>query len=408
MDSSAETAMQKTESSKFERFLPWITLGALVLGIVFGLLLPRAAESISFLGTAYVSLLKLLIVPLLMCQIFVTTSKNGVKTGRVLLRTILLFALMFAVTFLLTALLTGLIRPGSSYVLPEEAYEGASADIGAEGIFANLISDNIFSSMTSGKLFPCVLFSLLCGLAASILKAERLTAVMEDLSAVFSKLLQWLMFLTPIGVFSLMATATVQNGISVLKTAGGYILFAWGCCIVALILVMILPAWIFCKVRPSRYIRAMIHVWTVSLSTCSSMATLPVTMRTCEEEFHVPDRITSIVVPLGCTIHMCGGAVSFCLLSMFTMQAAGVPLTLGLFLDMLVMAEIINMAAPGIPGGGIAIGAAYLSGLGLPLGFMGIYSGIYRLLDMAYTTLNVTGDVTANLLLSKAEEDKNA
>jgi len=118
----------------------------------------------------------------------------------------------------------------------------------------------------------------------------------------------------------------------------------------------------------------------------------------------VPEEITGIVVPLGCTIHMCGGAVSFCLLGLFTMQMAGLPVTLGMFLYMLLLATLINMAAPGIPGGGIVIGATYLTILGAPTGFIGLYSGIYRLLDMAYTTLNVTGDITANVLISEAEK----
>ena len=83
-------------------------------------------------------------------------------------------------------------------------------------------------------------------------------------------------------------------------------------------------------------------------------------------------------------------------------------MSIGMFFAMLLLAELLNMAAPGIPGGGIALGAAYLSGLGLPLGFLGIYSGIYRFLDMTYTTLNVTGDVTANILLSNEQEQKDA
>ena len=129
-------------------------------------------------------------------------------------------------------------------------------------------------------------------------------------------------------------------------------------------------------------------------------------MRVCNEEFGVPESVTSLVVPLGCTIHMCGGAVSFCLLGLFTMQMAGLPVTVPFFLQMLLVATLMNMAAPGIPGGGIVLGATYLTILGAPTGFIGLYSGIYRLLDMAYTTLNVTGDVTANVLIAKGEEKR--
>ena len=99
---------------------------------------------------------------------------------------------------------------------------------------------------------------------------------------------------------------------------------------------------------------------------------------------------------------MCGGAVSFSLLAMFTAQMYGIPITLPMYLTMLISALLINMGAPGIPGGGIVIGATYLTLLGLPISFIGFYAGIYRLLDMAYTTMNVTGDITANCIIKES------
>ena len=166
---------------------------------------------------------------------------------------------------------------------------------------------------------------------------------------------------------------------------------------------MILPVWIFAKVNPIDYIKKVSKVWLMSFTTCSSLATLPTTIKICNEEFDIPEDITNLVVPLGCTIHMCGGAVSFALLGIFTSKLFGVELTFTLFMQMIISATLINMSAPGIPNGGIVIGATYLSLLGIPLEFIGFYSGIYKLLDMAYTTLNVTGDVTTNILISKEE-----
>ena len=102
------------------------------------------------------------------------------------------------------------------------------------------------------------------------------------------------------------------------------------------------------------------------------------------------------MVPLGTTIHMCGGAVSFSLLGLFCSSLFGVEITFGKYVLMLIYAILINMAAPGIPNGGVAIGATYLQLLGIPLDFIGFYSGIYKLLDMIYTSLNVT-DVNLEL-----------
>ena len=151
----------------------------------------------------------------------------------------------------------------------------------------------------------------------------------------------------------------------------------------------------------------------LTISTCSSLAVLPETIKICKKEFQISDKNADILVPLGCTIHKCGGAVSFALLGIFCSKLFGIDITISSYLFMLLSALLINMAAPGIPSGGIVLGATYLSLLNIPLSFMGIYAGIYRLLDMPYTTLNVTGNVVANIVINenlkklKKENKKN-
>ena len=179
---------------------------------------------------------------------------------------------------------------------------------------------------------------------------------------------------------------------------------AWSGTILITLLVMIIPLWYKCKISPIEYLKKIANVWLIALSTRSSAATLPTTIKTANEQFNVPEEITDIVVPLGCTIHMCGGAVSFSLLALFNCQMLGISVTPVMFIIMVLSALLLNMGAPGIPGGGIALGATYLSILNIPLNFIGFYAGIYPLLDMAYTTLNVTGDITANCLIKESLE----
>ena len=97
---------------------------------------------------------------------------------------------------------------------------------------------------------------------------------------------------------------------------------------------------------------------------------------------------------------MCGGAVSFALRGLFCSKLFGVQITIGKYILMLIYAILINMAAPGIPNGGVVIGATYLQLLGIPLDFIGFYSGIYKLLDMIYTSLNVTDDIASNVIIN--------
>lgn len=255
--------------------------------------------------------------------------------------------------------------------------------------------------MSGNAILPVIIFAFAFGIAIRQCKLEKVRAVMTELDTAFGKMLSYVMYLTPFGVFALMSNTVVSYGGKILGTAALYAGCAYLGCVLITLLVMMLPVWIAAGINPIQYVRRVYKVWVLTLTTCSSAATLPTTVRICNEEFGVPEKITNLVVPLGCTIHMCGGAVSFSLLAMFNMQMMGIPMTFGLMMIMLLSALLLNMGAPGLPGGGIVIGATFLSILGIPLTFIGFYAGIYRVLDMAYTTMNVCGDVTANVLINR-------
>jgi Na+/H+-dicarboxylate symporter len=171
---------------------------------------------------------------------------------------------------------------------------------------------------------------------------------------------------------------------------------------------MVLPCCLYTKVSVGMLLRACGKIALVTLSTTSSAATLPTTIRVSIEDLRAPESVSKFTLPLGCTINMCGGACSFCCLAVFVSDFYGVGLSFGTIVFLVVVATLINMAAPGIPGGGVVLGASFLSILGLPMDLMGPISGFYRLLDMAFTTVNVEGDVAANLIIAKSIGDYDA
>lgn len=368
----------------------YLSLLAFLLGILFGRFTPGVFGSIGFIGTWYVKILKILVYPLLAVEIVPGVYRAAGQFTRRLLRTLALFLVLFAVSFLLTAVLVSLLGPGRGLNLFGEDYAGNVAVFRPGALFKGVLL--------------CILISFAVGLIVGKLRWEKFISLFETLRRWVNVFLAYFLWVTPAAVFVLMGSAVANYGSILLGAGVRYILTAWLGCVLITALVMILPVWLFCGIRPGEYVRKAAKIWLVSLSSCSSAATLPTTVRVCNEDFGVPAEITGIVVPLGCTIHMSGGAVSFCLLALFTCQMSGIAVSFGSFLLMLALATAMNMAAPGIPGGGIVLGATYLGTLGLPTGFIGLYSGIYRLLDMAYTTVNVTGDVTANLLLKKWED----
>ncbi len=384
-----------------------ITLGAFGLGILGGLLFPSIMLSLEFLGTIYINLLKMMIIPILFFGIVTAlTSTEKRQISKITIRTIILFIVMFTLSFLINSGFVSLLKPGTTFTFSNVIWEGEITQISLASFFTSFFPDNILRVATENAILPIILFAFVVGFAINHLDKykEFLIQLNVSINAIFNQILQWIMYLTPIGVFALMGTTVANFGPSVLASGAAYILSAWIGCVIIAILVMILPVWLYCKINPIEYIRKVSEIWMMTLSTCSSAATLPNTIRVCNEKFNVPKELTNIIVPLGCTIHMCGGAVSFSLLALFNMQMYNIPLTFPLFMTMLIVALLINMGAPGIPGGGIVIGATYLSILGVPLTFIGFYAGIYRLLDMAYTTMNVTGDISANLLIKKSLE----
>lgn len=379
---------------------------AFVAGIFLGIILPNYSAAYKAIGSVYINFLKLLALPVLMCMVYGAIAKKTEKKN-LLIKVLIIFVIMFAASFLLTAGIVSLVRPGANIPVPEQIWDGSATEFSFSTFISKIIPSNLFSAMVSGDFLPCILIASAIGFAAKKTGADILTSWVADVEKTALKLLEYVMRLTPIGVFFLMAAAASAGGISVIGTGLKYIACAWGCCLIAVIAIMLLPVCIIKKMSPFRYIYKVRRVVVNTISTCSSAATLPITIETCRNEFNIDEDICGITAPLGCTIHMCGGAVSFCLLALFTFQMENMKITLGLFLLMLFAAEVINMAAPGIPGGGIVIGASYLSLLGVPLQIMGLYSGIYRFLDMAYTTLNVLGDITANVIVQYYRDRKN-
>lgn len=393
---------------KIKLILSIVTLVCLGLGFLFGFVAPEFSKGIKFIGDWYVNLLKIIIGPIIFVSIFLNIVKRQKSGSLIVLKTVLMFICMFAITFLLTAGIVAIAKPGEGFVFNDPKDLPNAADFGAGSILNNVVHANI-KDLFYGKnlLFVIILafvLSLLMSLSPDKKNAEKMCEVVRRY---LNYALQVILILTPLAVISLVSNVVVTYG-SIIITAGlKYILFAWGCSILTILLVMVLPVWLIAKINPITYIRKVAKVWLISLSTCSSVATLPHTIKCCNEDFGVDEKITDVVVPLGCTIHMCGGAVSFALLGLFVSQMSGFSITFGTFILMILSATLINMAAPGIPGGGVVIGISYLSILNLPInGFYGFYYGIYKILDMPYTTLNVTGDISANIILNHFEKKK--
>lgn len=377
------------------------------LGVVLGLAAPKVSLSTRVVGEVYLNLIRLMVLPVALTAVFcgITNIKSGALLRRLGLRTVALYVLMFLLSAGVSLCIAALLRPGRGLVLIAlPVYEGEVAEPTVGSFLTNLVPTNLFDAAAKGNLLALILFAMALAVAtvAAGEPARPLITAMNALSAALTKLLGYVMELSPLGVLSLMAAALAQYGAGIFGALARYILCCYACCLMVFVLVMVLPAWLYAKAPLKTLLTACGKIALVTLSTTSSAATLPTTLQVSLEDLQAPAGVSRFTLPLGCTINMCGGACSFCCLALFVADFYGVTLPLGTWVMLVLTATLMNMAAPGIPGGGVVLGASFLSLAGLPLNLMGPIGGIYRLLDMAFTTINVEGDVTANLILSRS------
>jgi len=380
-----------------------------LLGILLGIIAPELSVKTKVIGDIYLNLIKLMVIPIVICAVFcgIANISDGALLRKIGFRTVALYVVMFVASAVISLGIAYLIRPGLNTQFDNTpVYEGAVTTPTVTDFLKNIVPTNIFASMAAGDTLPVILFTIVFAVAIVAIgeMGKPVTVLMNSLSGAFFKMLGYFMELSPIGVMSLMAYSVAQYGAGIFGSLAKYILTCWLCCIVVFFVVMVLPVRIFTGMPVKQFLAACGKIALVTLSTTSSAATLPTTINVSIHDLKAPADISRFTLPLGCTINMCGGACSFCCLAVFVSDFYGLSLPFSTIVFLVFVATLINMAAPGIPGGGIVLGASFLSILGLPIDLMGPISGFYRLLDMAFTTINVTGDVAANLLIAKSVE----
>ena len=376
-------------------------------GIALGFAAPDFSIATKVVGDIYLNLIKLMIIPIVVCAVFcgIANINDGALLRRIGFRTVLLYVLMFVASAAVSLAIAYAIRPGFGTVFenaPE--YSGKITNPTISSFLITIVPTNIVQAAADGSTLPVILFTIVFAVAIVAIKEKGKAVLdfMNSLSAAMFKMLAYFMELSPLGVMSLMAFSVAKYGAGIFGSLAKYIACCWLCCIVVFFLVMVIPTCMYTKVGFGRLLRACGKISLVTLSTTSSAATLPTTINVSMEDLGAPEGVSKFTLPLGCTINMCGGACSFCCLAVFVSDFYGVNLSFGTIVFLVFVATLINMAAPGIPGGGVVLGASFLSILGLPIDLMGPISGFYRLLDMAFTTINVEGDVAANLMIAKS------
>ena len=395
----------KTLFSKKNLFLR-VAIG-FFLGVILGFAAPGFSIATKVVGDIYLNLIKMMIIPVVVCAVFcgIANIHDGALLRKIGVRTVVLYVVMFVFSSAVSLAIAYAVRPGLGTVFENTpVYEGTITNPTISSFLTTIVPTNIIKAAADGSTLPVILFTIVFAVAIVAIgeKGKPVLQFMNSLSEAMFKMLAYFMEVSPLGVMSLMAFSVAQYGAGIFGALAKYIACCWICCVVVFAVVMVLPVCLYTKVPAKAFLKACGKIALVTLSTTSSAATLPTTINVSMEDLNAPEGVSKFTLPLGCTINMCGGACSFCCLAVFVSDFYSINLSFGTVVFLVFIATLINMAAPGIPGGGVVLGASFLSILGLPIDLMGPISGFYRLLDMAFTTINVEGDVAANLIISKS------
>lgn len=393
--------------------LHWQILIALILGALFALLFTDYVEYLSWMGDLFLRALRMVIIPLILSSIIsgVTNIGEAKNLGRLGLKTMLYY-----LTTSLFAIVTGLffvnlIKPGVGADLGfNQNVEGLSAAKDSFGdTLLNIIPTNLFDSLSNGQMLPIIFFSIIFGFF--ITRADEkskifLTDFFNSVFEVMMKLTMFIIKITPLGIFGIVA-ATVADNIDslgeVIGRLGTYMFVVIAALAIHAIFTLPMLLKFIGKVNPIKHFKALRTPLLTAFSTSSSSATLPLTMEAVEHNSGVSNKVTSFTLPLGATINMDGTALYECVAAMFIAQAYGVALGPIEQVIVVLTALLASIGAAGIPMAGLVMISIILTAVGLPLEGVGLILAVDRILDMCRTMVNVWSDSCGAAIIAKSE-----
>ena len=417
--------------------LHWQIIIGLILGLVWGLFASIlgmgefTSKYIRPFGTIFIDLLKLIAVPLVLASLVIgisslndmtRLSKMGVKTVAIYMITT-----MLAITIGLSVV--NILQPGST--LPEETRVSLMESYGenVEGrdavaeevqdrtfldFFVDVVPENFFEAASNNtNMLQIVFVAILLGIGLINIPAQKgqpLINFFESLNDVVIKIVDLIMKTAPYGVFALMAAVIVDltgddlgQALILLKALG------WYC--VAVLIGLLLHVFIvysslfkmFSKMRLRDFFKAIRPAILLGFSTSSSLATLPVTMERVEKNLGVKEEVASFVLPVGATINMDGTSLYQAVAAVFIAQALGMDLTIAQQLTIVLTATAASIGAAGVPGAGIIMLVIVLQSVQVPIEGIALILGVDRILDMARTAVNITGDAAVSVAVAHTE-----
>ncbi len=407
---------------KFKLSLPTKIFIGLVLGIAAGLIFGPKAAAIEPVGTIFLRLITLVVVPLVFVSLLLGTAGVGdiKKVGRMGLKTLAYFMFTTVLAISVGLILANTVRPGIGLnpsvqaQIQKTAETQSSIDVqklqkpSTIQVLIDIVPTNPVRAFTEGNMLQIIFMALLFGTVLTMIpqqKAAPIVTFLDGLNEAIIQVVHIAMKLAPYGVFALIAGVTGKFGLNILLTLFKYAATVIGGLFIYTVAWNSLAVASFGKMNPWAFFRGVREALLIAFSTSSSNATLPVALD-CLDRIGISRQYSSFVMPLGATINMDGTALYQGVSAVFIAQIYGIPIGIGGQLMIVLMATLASIGAAGVPAAGIITLVMVLKQIGIPLEGLALILGVERFLDMCRTTTNVTGNLACSVVIQRWEKGR--
>jgi proton glutamate symport protein len=384
----------------------WIFIG-MAAGIAVGIGAPGIALNLSPVSNVFLRLIRSIIAPLIFGTLVYGIAGTGdiKRMGRIGLKAIFYFEVVTTIALFLGLAAVNLTRPGAGMKLAQTTAEinVPQTQPTVSSVLEHVFPSSIIDAMARGDVLQIVVFSFLFGAACAAIgaKAKPVVAFCESLAEVMFRYTRYVMYLAPFGVGAAIAVTVASKGFGVLVGLGKLILTMYVAQILFVVVVLGAIVMLF-GIPLARFYQAVREPFLIAFSTASSEAALPVALENMEQ-FGVPKHIVAFVLPTGYSFNLDGSTLYLSLASVFVAQAAGIELSFGQQLLMMLTLMLTSKGVAGVPRAALVILAGTLSTFHLPMEGVAVLLGIDAVMDMARTSVNVLGNCLASAVVARWE-----
>lgn len=391
-------------------------IAGLVVGILIHYFMPAGhfrddvlVEGIFYtIGQVFIRLMQMLVVPLVFFSIADGCRNLGdtETLGKVGVRIVVFYICTTALAIFLSLVLANIINPGKEMNMSLGANEfevDGGEEFSLSKTILNFVPTNPIGALANGEMIQIIIFAVIVGLLIASMEDRLITLgnVVTEMNDLMMGMTMWVMKLAPIGVFFLISRTFASLGYDVIISMLSYMATVLGGLLVQLILVYMVLLTVFTRVNPINFLKKFAPVMTFAFSTASSNATVPVNIKTLEE-MGVDRKISSFTIPLGATINMDGTAIMQGVAVVFIANAYNIELTAADFATVILTATIASVGTAGIPSVGLITLSMVLKSVGLPVEGIAMIMGIDRILDMARSAINISGDAAGTIIVANS------